>query len=183
MKIVAYYTSNTPYEQEALAFEDSFRGQNYHIFKVDNLGQWELNCAQKPTIIKKALELFKEDILYLDIDARLVSSLPPIPSPNKIGICMWNPIWKSNTPELLSGTIYFPNNSDSLTLVNDWIEHQKLTPTVWDQKVLQSIIHKYDYELLDLKWVFIEKFMSAFVSEPIILHTQCSRRLKNLVGK
>lgn len=181
MKIVAYYTVDTPYEQEALEFKDSFKEENFHIFEVENLGQWELNCAQKPTVIKKAINLFKEDILYLDIDARLLTALPSIPRPDKIGICMWNPIWKLNTTELLSGTIYFPYKEESIQLLDDWIEHQKNNPTTWDQKVLQSIIHKYNYELLDLKWVFIEKFMKSFVQDPIILHTQCSRRLKETV--
>lgn len=179
MKIVSYYTKDTPYEEEAEEFKKSFDGQDYHIFEVCSLGSWELNCGQKPAIIKTALETFNQDILFLDIDARLVGPLEEIPEPNKLGICMWNPPWKPYYTELLSGTIYVPNNKVSFALLDDWKETQSNTPYLWDQKTLQSIINKYTYSILDLRWVYIKDFMD--IINPIILHTQCSRRLKNLI--
>lgn len=181
MKIIAYYTKDTPYEEEALEFSKSFANENFHVFAVDNLGSWELNCGQKPKVIKQALTKYTENILYLDIDARLVGDLEPIPEPTKIGICMWNPMWLSSFTELLSGTIYFPNNTYSIKLLDEWIKTQSDNPYVWDQKNLQSIISKYLYQKLDLRWVYIDKFMRNKVKDPIILHTQCSRRLKSLI--
>ena len=177
MKIVAFYTVNTPYEKEAEEFKESFKGEDYHIYEVVNKGSWELNCAQKSECLYTALNDFKEDILYLDIDARKCREIPQIKS-DIPGFCIWRRPWKgSDDIELLSGTIFFPNNNLSRQVVSDWMAVQKSSPSTWDQKTLQSIHTKYAHFQMDLEWVYIEKFMKQ-VKNPIILHTQASRRLK-----
>lgn len=180
MKIIAFYTVDTPYDKEAEEFRKSFAGEDYHIYQVSNKGKWELNCAQKSECIYKGLNDFEEDILYLDIDARKCRDIPEIKS-DFPGFCIWQRPWKGEGDlELLSGTIFFPNNNLSKKIVEDWMEVQKADPSVWDQKTLQSIHNKYEHFEMDLEWVYIERFMKQ-VKNPIILHTQASRRLRNRV--
>ena len=177
MRIISFYTIDTPYEQEAEALVKTLKefDLEYHIYSVKSKGNWALNCAQKSTVLKQALEDFDDDILYVDADARVLRR--PELQDDLPGFCIWNNMRKQ--VELMSGTIYFPNNSISRNIIDDWIEAQTHKPQEWDQKVLQSVIDPYEYIVLSLEWCYIEKFMQ--IQDPIILHTQASRRLRHRV--
>ena len=187
IKIVAFYTTNTPYEQEAEEFKENLNkySLDFKVYPVDNLHKWELNCAQKSRIVRQSLEDFSENILYLDIDARFLRT-PTFEEIEKEtpGFCYWSRTWKpADDRELLSGTIYLPNNCLSREVVDAWIAEQERNPTEWDQKTLQRVVdsQEYEYYNLELKWVYVEPFMKPLCSDPIIWHTQASRRLKNKV--
>lgn len=181
MKLIAFYTENTPYEEEAKIWKDSFSSYSTKIYPIKNKGSWELNCAMKPKIILSALVDFDEPVLYLDIDARLCSPIPEVPEPELPGICFWNQLWNPSVRELLSGTIYMPPTENSLNLLNAWIAFQEKNPTMWDQKTFQRVIEtdKYEYHVLPLDWINVSKFIKT--ENPIIYHTQASRRLKGSV--
>ena len=183
VRIVGFYTRNTPYELESKEMIASMEKYNllYHLYPIDNQGQWELNCANKPSILRKALDDFpNDDLMYLDVDARVMRQ-PPF---NEIdrgvpGICQWNPRWHPN--EVLSGTIYLPNNDISRKLLDIWIAEQKAHPTDWDQRTLERIYDKVPHSLLHHDWINIDKNKKlTFIETPnvIINHTQASRRHK-----
>ena len=181
--IIGYYTANTPYEVEAKQFTDSL--QHYHLayklYRVESKASWELNCGQKPHIILQALDELQSDLLYLDVDARIMRD-PPFDEiqKHKLGFCVWTrPLWRK---ELLSGTIYVPNNELSRELLRHWIEEQAKQPKRWDQRVLQQIYELYPHYLMPLNWVAIEGNRWLKALNPIILHTQASRRHKSIIN-
>ena len=182
MKIIGFYTPNTPYEEEAYMAKlllDNFQ-LPYHFYEVDNKKDWALNCAQKSKVIRQALEDFEEDILYLDVDSRVIRK-PPFEEINRglPAYCIWyNPL---NGAQLASGTIYFPNNNISRQVVDAWIEEQERNPTEWDQQTLQNVYEKYPHTLLSHDWINIQGYGDVKFIEtetPIVVHTQASRRHK-----
>jgi hypothetical protein len=189
IKVVGFYTKDTVYEEEAnklIKTLDTF-SIPYYLYPIENKGQWVLNCAQKPKIIKQALDEFIDDILYLDVDARVLRR----PDFEQLelscpGYCVWKNPYTKNPEELASGTIYFPNNKISRAVLDDWISMQEKYPKMWDQKVLETLYKKYPYELLHHDWINIAensnkglKFIET--ENPIILHTQASRRLRQKI--
>lgn len=185
MIIVSFFTRDTEYEQEARELRQTLKAHNlkYKIYPVDSKGSWEQNCAQKSTIILQALTELKDNILYLDSDARVLRP-PPFEQIEKdvpgYGLVQW-----PHKLELCSGTIYFPNNEVSKFIVKRWVEEQLKNTKEWDQRVLQRIYEETEHFSLPLDWINIagksanKKLLGS--DNPIILHTQASRRLKRLV--
>lgn len=185
MKFIGFYTKDTPYKQEAeqLAKQLNKYNLDYSIFEIESDKTWVRNCAKKPSIIKYALDRFNEDIFYIDVDARFLrepqldelnSSIPMIAN--------WITPFRGRQFEILSGSIFFPNNDLSKRIVTEWENLQKPKMNVWDQKVLQLVIEQnnYEYESLPLKWCWIKEYMKD-VEDPIIWHTQASRRLRKTI--
>lgn len=185
MKFIGFYTKDTPYKKEADELTATLNKYDldFHIYEVESKKSWVKNCAQKSTVIKQALTDFSDDIFYLDVDARilrkpplevLVSSVPMLAN--------WVTPFGGGRFEILSGSIFFPNNELSMKLIEDWEHLQQNKLTVWDQKVLQLVVekHKYKYESLPLEWCWIKEFMKD-IKDPIIWHTQASRRLRRVI--
>lgn len=182
MRVVAFYTVDTPYEAEAEVWKESFKTCNTALFPVQSTGAWETNCALKPQCILAALDKFpNEHILYVDIDSRLMRPLVPVPNPHVPGLCWWNARYQNFKRELCSGTIYIPNNRAGRDLVNLWIEYQKANPKVWDQKVLQHVVETKEipHDTLGYEWISIDGHIKP--ENPIIHHTQASRRHKKRI--
>lgn len=183
MKIVGYYTYDTPYEKEVPEYEESLRKFNldFQVYRTAPRKSWVANCALKPFILKKAIEETDDDILYLDIDARCVRK-PPFEELQKDKPAF--PIFKH---ELLSGTMYFPNNELSRRLLDDWYGSQKSNPNEWDQKVLYKVVkalYPNDYNKLGLHWVKIFDNKSMELTEnPVFVHYQASRKNKRIVNR
>lgn len=181
MRVIAFYTKDTPYEKEADIWFDSFKTCKTACYVMHSQGSWEQNCAMKSAVLLKAFEDYNDDLLYTDIDARLCRPLESIPEPDLPGLCWWNPRWAPHTRELLSGTIYIPHNDAGLSLLQKWHAFQVKNPTMWDQKALQRVVEAENIEHQILSWDWISVDRHIVVDDPIIHHTQASRRLKNLV--
>jgi len=183
MQVIAFYTKNTPYENEVEIWKESFKECPSKIYPIENKGSWELNCAMKPKVILSALREFDDSILYVDIDARLQRPLESIEPSELPGFCFIN---STKVPpfnrQLASGTIYFPQKPNSYKILLDWIDFQEQNPTMWDQVTLQHIVesNKYKYQILAPEWIAISKI--AEIKNPIIYHTQASRRLKKEIN-
>lgn len=178
MIVLAFYTEGTPYENEAKSWEESYSSCEFFIVRTPSTGSWETNCALKPKILQSALKQLKDDILYVDIDSRLLRPLPPIKHPEVPGLCWWNAYFNNYERELLSGTIYIPNNEAGVTLLDLWVEEQARTPEVWDQKTLQKVVetNKIPHDTLGYEWISVADRIE--VENPIIHHTQASRKYK-----
>lgn len=186
MRIIGFYTKDTPYEDEYLLMKESMDAFNlsYHVYPIDNKGKWEHNCGMKGTILRQALDDFPDDnILYLDVDARILRQ-PPFHEIEKNipGYCVWHPKYRKNG-ELASGTIYFPNNGLSREVLDEWIKIHNAQPDMWDQRSLQTIYDKHDHFLIHHDWINImgtgdEHSRLLETDTPIILHTQASRQNK-----
>ena len=184
MRIVAFYTPN--YAPIAKTLTDSIEkfGYDYTTYEVEDRGCWEKNCAQKPEVILKAMQEYKDDILYLDADATILRELPLhelFGDTIMFYLLQWVQEGKKIN-ELISATIYIPYNEKNLDLVKQWGKHQKKDPMIWDQKTLGEVLNKlkdYKFNTLSAEWNYIEKYHSPFLTlDPIITQSQASRTMK-----
>lgn len=183
MRVIAFFTKDTGYEEEANIWKESFKSCDTKIYVVESRGSWEENCGIKPEILLTALQEFEEPILYVDIDARLKRPLECIEHPDLPGFCFLDKVKIAPyNRQLCSGTMYFPQTTSSFKIIIDWINLQKKNTKVWDQLVLQHIIesNKYKYQTLPTEWLGISRHNE--LENPIIYHTQASRRLKKEIN-
>lgn len=182
MHIIGFFSKDTPYEEEAKEFAKSLDkfSLTYSLYPVENKGNWELNCAQKANVCMKGLQDHSDNILYLDVDARILREPPWDEIEDDTPGYAVLPVRFKEWPCLLaSGTIYFPNNETSRNVVTDWLEYQTQYPTMWDQRTLQKVHINHSRKYLDLKWCTIEdNYHTKKISNPVVFHTQASRRLK-----
>ena len=138
MLVVAFYTINTPYEQEVrkLEFTCTKHGLKYHTEGYEGRGHWTANCAIKPEFILEMLTRFPdEDLLYIDADGE-IKQYPKLIEKLTCDVAAY--IMKGGT--LLSGTLFFRNNEKVKELVNEWIKKQRQRPDRWDQYTLHETI-------------------------------------------
>lgn len=180
MRVISFYTKDTPYEEESKEWLQSFKPCKTACFAMENQKSWEKNCALKSIVLQRALADYpNDDLLYVDIDARLhrpwehdeefKSEIPGL---------AWHPV----SGELLSGTIFIPNNEAGHYLINRWVAYQAVNPTMWDQRVLQYFVQKESLEHFEMphKWISVANHI--FVDDPIIHHYQASRKHKAVVN-
>ena len=180
MKIIAYYTTNTPYEEEAKGLAESIRalGMDYTIVPYCSRGCWELNVGIKPEFIKEMLDKYEDDLLYIDVDARVRQV--PVFGNEDIGVHYKDGI------ELLSGTIYLKNNQRVKSLVALWCKTQKNKPMVWDQITLAIALKSFADDLkirirkLPPTYTQIHDLMRG-CGAPVIEHFQASRKYKEQI--
>jgi hypothetical protein len=186
MKVVSFYTKDTPYAEEVQNLIESCEKYkvNYSIEEVENLGKWEWNCGQKPKIIQNALKNFpNENLFYVDADAVFKrepnwSHFEDLQYP-AFAWFKWQSA-EGEVTELLSGSIYIPNNEFSDLMIRAWCALQEQNKEMWDQRVLQHLVTKHDlpsYQL-PLEWCKVADYMKS-VDNPYIEHYQASRRFKD----
>jgi len=180
--VVAFYTENTPYEEEIKNLEESLKGFAFQstIMSYESRGSWVENAGIKPEFIQTMLNLHQgSDILYVDADA--VFRQEPIFFENfdgDIGVHF------RNGTELLSGTIYLNNNERTHECVRLWIEKQQAEPTKWDQLSLHSVIKELpDLKVVDLpmEYTFIFDKFKGKCGGPVIEHFQASRKYRRII--
>jgi hypothetical protein len=186
MKIVAFYTPS--YRQIVQGLLDSVEkfGYDIHVEEVEDRGTWEENCGQKPEVIYRCMQEYKDDILYLDADAVINRELPMKDlTGEKIKFYVFS--WKDKNKkdkivnELLSGTLFIPYNKENLEIVKKWKAHQINNPMIWDQQTLGEVLNKmknYFFLTLSAEWCYIERYHKEHVDNPIIIHGQASRIMK-----
>lgn len=183
-KVIGFYTKGTPYEEEVkgLIGDCESLGIPHHFKGIESLGSWVRNCAQKPKIILEMLSRFpEEDLVYLDVDARIRSYprlFQSIPRDTTIGVHF------RETKELLSGTIYLRNSPECQRLVQLWLVEQITNPNEWDQKTLQHVLEREKFRIHQLPPTYCQIFDTMKGPEPpVIEHFQASRRFKTLINE
>jgi hypothetical protein len=192
--IVAYYTVNTPYEDEAKKLIRSLNrlGLNHDVVGVANLGNWQANTRFKAKFMEDMLNKHQEkNLLYIDSDA-IVHSRPVLFENYNADIAVrWQDFrWRKD--ECLSGTIFMANNEKTRELCRRW---QKINTsegpdaTTFEQWNLGSVIKQMEAEgklktdNLPPEYTMIFDSMRAMYPNivPVIEHFQASRKLKNKV--
>lgn len=192
--IVAYYTINTPYEDEAKKLIKSLNelNLNYDVIGVPNLGNWQANTRFKAKFMEDMLNKHQgKNLLYVDSDA-IVHSKPVLFENCAADIAVrWQDFrWRQN--ECLSGTIFMANNNKTRELCQRW---QKINlsegpaATTFEQWNLGSVIKEMESEgkliteNLPPEYTMIFDSMRAIYPDviPVIEHFQASRKLKNRV--
>jgi hypothetical protein len=177
MKVVCFYTLDSPYEEEAKLLEASCASFNIPIRKMgyQARGSWVKNAGIKPGFLVRMLDEETEDLLYLDVDAR-VKQYPKLFDNFDADLG----VHYKDGKELLSGTIFLKNNERTKKLVNVWMHAQANSQDVWDQKVLQTLLLDYkDITVKSIPATYCQIFDSMKkAGESVIEHTQASRRYK-----
>lgn len=186
MKLISFYTEDTPYEDLAHEFRESAEavGLDPFTYRVKNLGDWSANCSQKAGIIYQAFQQFPDDrILYVDIDATFEKY--PIEIENNseefdIGYHLLRGI------ELLSGTLVFNHTYKACLLLRKWVYESKNNREVWDQKILARIVDANILKIYYLGpaycYIFDTSKRLHSDVEPIIIHHQASRRFRKVIN-
>jgi len=186
--IVSFFTTDTPYEQEAIEMERSARNvglKNIHIYPISNRGSWEANCQAKSQVLLQAVaSLRRRPFFYVDADARFerLPQIAPYLLSSDFGAHMFR------GKELLSGTLWVNPTVKTIMLLSDWTIQCRKQPGVWDQKILQQVLKQreglIDFVDLPPEYTWIHD-LSARVyghrKEVVIKHYQASRRYKRRV--
>lgn len=177
---VSYYTDNYAEEAEQmLETAMQFEIQTV-LYPIKQQGDWAKNCNYKSTIIKNVFSVCEGDILYVDADARF-KSYPKLFDEIDCDIAFHRLNNPGDPNELLSGTLFFKNTPKTKEVIDAWEKECQDRPEVRDQKnldkVLKSIPDVRVY-LLPVEYCAIFDHPSVRGTEPVILHTQASRRLK-----
>ncbi len=195
--LACFYSKGTPYEKVAYEYlipSAAKFGLSVKAIEAPNYKNWNRNVAEKPRIILELLEgLSPNDALvFLDADAT-IEKFPDLFNTLKPEVDLafhrlsWN-LWygySCGTQELLTGTMFLRSNDRVKDLCKEWYI-QALESDDWEQKVLQNIISKYKNlgtEQLPLEYCFMKTRPGGkpplITVEPVILHHQLSRTLKN----
>jgi hypothetical protein len=192
--IVAYYTINTPYEQEANKLKRSLNklGLNYDVVGVPNLCSWQSNTRFKAKFMQDMLDKhIGKNLLYVDSDA-IIHSKPILFSNYQADIAVrWQDFrWRAN--ECLSGTIFMANNEKTRELCRRWQgvnESEGPDATTFEQWNLGSVIKQMESEgkliskNLPPEYTMIFDSMRAMYPNvvPVIEHFQASRRFRSKI--
>jgi hypothetical protein len=181
--VIAFYTINTPYEDEVKKLEADLKELDipYDIHGYPSRSKWEFNCGIKPEFVRDMMKKHKKTVMYIDVDARIYAR-PLLASGFKHDFSCYH-----KQEELLSGTLIFGYTDTARELVDAWVIEQRDNPTVWDQRTLSNVYKRFtsklDFLTLPAEYIKIFDTMS-FVERPIIEHFQASRKYKtNLVIK
>jgi len=199
--IGSFYTLATPYKQIWETYlSESCKKLNItsHVFSTPNYGTWHRNVAEKPRVIREMLDLLLESdecLVFLDADCTIEkypALFKTIPEEYDIAFhtLNWNTWYgyKDNPAkmELLTGTMFFRNRQKVKDLCAEWYDVAQKTRE-WEQKVLSSIIHKYNLKIypLPIEYCYIvsrPKGQKPLVEvDPVIIHYQKSREFKRKI--
>jgi len=184
--VVSFYTENTHYEDEANRLRASLHrfGLEYDVQPRPNMGGWKKNNDYKPKFILEMMEKHPgRDIVWLDSDA-VVMAYPELWDDTDIGVGVHTVDWAlyrdhHTKLETLAGTVYV--GAKSKGFVKKWIELMNKNPKLQDNHALQKLVETVKVTQLPASYCQIFDTMAA-AGEPVVEHTQASRRLKKEVG-
>lgn len=195
MIIVSYFTRKTPYEkviQDCLLSGLKRFNLPYDVQGVPDEGSWQLNTAIKSKFILEMLLKHKQDVCFLDSDA-IIDKYPSLlfEIPNKYDLAAhwlnWTLQWRGKPGDnfhLLSGTMVFKYKPKVIELVKQWREEVLKDLGTWEQKIFQNLVEKRkDIKIYSLPakycCVLLQDYsVPSYVKDPVIIHTQCSRKYK-----
>jgi len=182
---IAFYTKDTPYEEEISNLIQSLERFKlpYFIKGFKNRGSWVRNAGIKPEFIYDMMgENLDKDIVYVDSDA-IIQQYPKFfdTIDGDFGIHI-RPVRN----ELLSGTIYAKNNAKMRMFMRCWIHRQTNNPDIWDQKTLHYTLGTHGRKLKIKQVQLPASYTQIFDTmkdqgPPVIEHFQASRRFKALI--
>lgn len=169
--MVAFYTPD--YEPEYHMLVDSVKGFNIEFYgeKVDLPGRWEERVNHKPIFIKRMLEKFGTDIVYIDADATIEKD-PELFDRLDCDVAFW--LCKRVNSEISAGgTLFF--SKESMWFVDEWIKDCEETKDN-EQDCLWRVINRTNVkkELLPIEYCQIFDYPKQS-ENPVIVHHQASR--------
>ena len=198
MRIVTFYTPR--YAGEVEPWVESIRatGIPYHITIVDEQGSWRKNVGMKPQFMLDCLLLFKEPLLWIDIDGRVQGSLHDLGFAQlQYDFGAWFIPWdqmnardrpggaKTKNDGISSGTMFWNYTPAAIEFLALWIAAEDGQHR-YGQIVLGEVWHAHDPASSFRTWKMPQAWFKVFdrpwkrgESGPIIIeHFQASRRLR-----
>jgi len=193
--IVSFYTKETLYQldvQNLIASCEKFNIEAV-IQGIAPHSSWELNCAYKPYFIYEKLRELQRPLLWVDADA-VFEQKPAILDVFSADLAVH--IEASLSPDhrskVRSGTVFINYTDKGVELVRQWAEECNKILTAGgeflDQVALRNVVlankNYADIRSLPLSYVkiFDHPRDLAEVQNPVIVHYQASRRLKQTVS-
>lgn len=184
-KICAFYSKNTQYEKHSKNLIESLNKFNlsYDVVPIVNQGNWYANMQYKPTFLKSMLKKYPQhSIVYVDVDAiicRYPKYFDKLDQESNVNIAVHildhtKFRRKHCAPEMLSGTIFLKNTSETNQIVDEWIAECKTNPKLWDQRALATVLKRHKYHLLPAEYCMIFDYMAS-IENPVVKHFQASR--------
>lgn len=184
--IVAFYTQDTMYENEAKRMRASAQRLGLHVLTqpVLNAGTWVRNASLKAQFLADQRATHRGPLLYVDVDA--VFHDDPWPALNLVNADIQ--VHYDDNGDLLSGTIWIADTIKAQQLLDEWALKCSSNPDDWDQMVLDKMIaadklsNKNNYSVAKLPveycWIF-DKQGNYSCKKIFIEHLQASREAKN----
>ena len=118
MRVVGFYTKDSPYEAEASRLAASLRAceMPYSIRRVDAASDWYEATLRKPFVIRELREDFSGPLLYNDVDAVFHENCESYFD----GIDADFACHYFQDTRLLSGTMWFADNDNARRLLDAW---------------------------------------------------------------
>ncbi len=183
---IAYYTVQTPYEEEIKHLQSSLEefGLPHDIQGVPNRGSWQKNTQYKALFVQNMLSKYPDKaVVYVDADA-VIRSYPALFDELNCDIAVHHyDNKKRGFKELLSGTVYFGATPKARELVESWVQVNKEFPDQWDQKNLAIAIERaknLNVAELPASYCLIFDLMKD-QGPAVIEHFQASRRFKGQI--
>ncbi len=184
--IVSYFTTNTPYEDEAreLAATCDALGLEHRIVGVPARGTWEGNCAMKAGFVLEMWTSLGRPVLWVDADAR-VRRVPELLR----GMTADFGVYKAARWQFASGTVFINATELGGELLRVWKRRCDEQPRVWDQVHLDRAWEEVSTRA-PLETAWLPQAYTRIFDKPeehdgggaaVIEHFQASRRLKKVV--
>lgn len=184
--VLCYFTLDTPYADEAKKLKASCQrlGLEHRVVGVRPRGSWEANCAYKARFVEEQWRALGRPVLWVDADA-VVHRTPDLLR----GVAADFAVHRALGWMFASGTVFFNQTPEAEALLVRWRERCEADPTTWDQVHLdaawEDVARARPLETLWLprEYTFINDLDDdALRDDPVIEHTQASRRFKTTVS-
>lgn len=194
--VVSFYTIETLYQVEVQNLIASCRhfDLKHHVVGVPSAGSWELNCAYKPFFLAQVLEELNEPILWVDADAVFVQAPKWLDVFDRDFAAWIDPdLPDSHDSKVASGTLFIQPTKAAKEILKQWQQETSYlllepnrTAEFWDQISLRNALLKNKTAVigpLPLEYIkiFDHPLHLQKVLNPVVVHYQASRRLKNRV--
>ncbi|WP_289036177.1 hypothetical protein [uncultured Roseibium sp.] len=183
--IVAFYTKDTLYKNEAKRLEKSAKSLDLPIelIEVSDQGSWLANVRIKPNILKEARKKLSGPLLYVDVDAVFHSN--PWPVINSYDQDVAYTIMRDGKAR--SGTLLLNDTLGTLKFLDEWQGCLDRDPEAWDQFPLTELFQKnrkesspeYTIALFTIPLCYVfdrdPQLLANPSPQPIVEHLQASR--------
>lgn len=173
MIFISCHTDDDLYTGYARQLEQDFKtfGLSYHIESYMIRGSWFRNTHYKPIFIKKMLLKFKQPVVWIDADTRILKE-PTLFSTLSCDMAAYY------DKCLCSATMYFDYNNRVLKVIDEWIAACDKFQHKPDDTVFDTLKHDLKVTLLPESYCKAYRIRSVDTEEPVLLSQHAHIRAK-----